>query len=211
MDKCMSTNTIRYQVATISSVLDPRKSGPLSAHLDIKCFIKGLALLNPLPVHRFPTWDLHLGLKAMMGAPFEPITSVSIRFMTLKTIFLIAMTSVRRVSELGSLSINPHLCVFHKNKVVLRLDPSFLPKVNSLFHRAQELILPILCPKPSSSKERAWRSLNVKRFLSFYFDCTREFRTSESLFVLFGGLSRGKRASVASLSHWLSLAIAEAY
>lgn len=198
-------------MATISSVLGPRKSGNLSAHPDIKHFLKGLALLNSPLVHRFLTCDLHLVLKALMGAPFEPLASVSVRFVTLKTIFLVAITSARQVSELGSPSVNLNLCVFHDDKVVLRLDPSFLPKVYSLFHRAQELILPTLCPKPNPSNECAWHYLDIKRVLSFYTDGTRDFRRSEALFLLFGCPSRSKKASVSSLSCWLRLAIVEAY
>lgn len=95
--------------------------------------------------------------------------------------------------------------------MILRLDPSFVPKVNTVFHRSQELILPTLCPNPRSSKERLWHSLDVKRALSFYLDHSKEYRKSEALFVLFGGLSKGKRASVSSLSRWLKLAIIEAY
>lgn len=134
---------------------------------------------------------LHLVLKALMGFPFEPLASVSVRFVTLKTIFLTAITSARTVSELGSLSIN--LCVFQDDSVVLRLDPSFLPKINSLFHRTQELVLPTLCPNPNSPKEWAWHSLDVRRVLSFYIDHTREFRKSEVLFVLFGSPSGARK------------------
>lgn len=96
-------------------------------------------------------------------------------------------------------------------RVILRLDPSFMTKVNSVFHRAQEVVLPTLCPNPQSSKERAWHSLDAKRALSFYLDQTREFKKSDALFVLFGGLSRGKKASTASLSWWLRASIVVSY
>uniref|UniRef100_A0A8D0HP65 AKT interacting protein n=1 Tax=Sphenodon punctatus TaxID=8508 RepID=A0A8D0HP65_SPHPU len=47
-------------------------------------------------------------------------------------VFLIAVTSARRVSEIGALSIDPAFCVFRKESVLLRLDPTFLPKSSSL-------------------------------------------------------------------------------
>lgn len=79
--------------------------------------------------------------------------------------------------------------------MVLRLEsvPSFVPKVNTIFHRTQELILPTLCPNPKSSRERDWHSLDVKQALSFYLDQSKEFRKSEALFVLFEGPSGARK------------------
>lgn len=211
VEKGLSTNTIKRQLATISSILGPRKHGTISTHHDAKRFIKGLKLLNPPTVHRFPTWNLHLVLKVLMGQPFEPLDSVPLKFVTLKTVFLVAITSARRVSELGSLSTHPNLCSFQNDRVVLRLDPSFMPKVNSVFHRSQDLILPTLCPNPKTDEEKAWHSLDVKRALSLYLSRSREYRKSEALFILYGGPSKGRKASVPSISRWLKVTIVEAY
>lgn len=60
----------------------------------------------------------------------------------MKTIFLVAVTSARRILELSALSCRPDLCVFHSDRVVLRPDPTFIPKVLSSFHAAQEICLP---------------------------------------------------------------------
>lgn len=73
------------------------------------------------------------------------------------------------------------------------------------------MVLPSLCRNPNSTSERAWRSLDVKRVLSFCLDHTKDIRKSEALFVLFGGPSEGKRASVSSLSWWRRTATFEAY
>ncbi|XP_032076961.1 uncharacterized protein LOC116511202 [Thamnophis elegans] len=42
--------------------------------------------------------------------------------------FLVAITSTRRISELQALSTREDLCVFHQDRVMLRLAPSFIPK-----------------------------------------------------------------------------------
>lgn len=94
-----------------------------------------VTLLNPPPVHRFLTTDIHLVLKALVSAPFEPLPFVSVRSVTFKTIFLLTVTFARRISELGSFSVNPNLCVFD-DKVVLRLD-----------HLCQKLILYFIDPR----------------------------------------------------------------
>lgn len=63
--------------------------------------------------HRFPSWQLHTVLQALMGPPFEPIRDVDLKWVQLKTIFLVAITSAPRVSELGALSCRSDLCIFH--------------------------------------------------------------------------------------------------
>lgn len=76
-----------------------------------------------------------------MDTPYEPLREAALSHLTCKVAFLVAITSARRVSELAALSVRSDLCIFHSDRVVLRLDPAFLPKVNTWFHRAQEIVL----------------------------------------------------------------------
>lgn len=99
-------------------------------------------------VHRYPTWDLSKVLYFLTVAPYEPLRLASLRFLTCMVAFLVAIILAMRVSELVALSVRKDLCVFHQDRMILRLDSSFIPKVNNWFHRAQELILPNLCPDP---------------------------------------------------------------
>ncbi|XP_018430380.1 PREDICTED: zona pellucida sperm-binding protein 2-like, partial [Nanorana parkeri] len=115
------------------------------------------------------------------------------------------------VSELQALSIKePFLSIF-EDRVVLRTDPAFLPKVASRCNRVQEIILPTFCPKPVGSRESGFHCLDVRRCLLQYLKISKDFRRSESLFVLFSGGSKGKQASRSSLARWLRQAIMEAY
>lgn len=83
-----------------------------------------------------------------MGKSFELKATVGIKELSLKTIFLVVVTSARRVSELGALSTNPNVCIFHSARVILRPNIAFIPKVNLFFHRSQELVLPSFCLNP---------------------------------------------------------------
>ena len=49
--------------------------------------------------------------------------------------------------------------------------------------------------------------LDVRR----YFEITKKFRCTDSLFVLFGGNKKGSQASKVTLARWLKLSIREAY
>ncbi|XP_013927219.1 PREDICTED: uncharacterized protein LOC106553274 [Thamnophis sirtalis] len=161
LDKGLAPNTIRRQVSAISSVFLCDRSRTLTQHPMVRWFIKGASNLKPPTVHRYPSWDLHKLLDALTCAPFEPLRKVSLRFLTLKVAFLVAITSARRVSELQALPTRDDLCIFHHDKVVLRLDPSFIPKVCSCFHRSEELILPNFCPDSSHPLEKKWHTLDA--------------------------------------------------
>lgn len=53
----------------------------------------------------------------------------------MKVVFLVAVTLARRVSEYTAMMADPFYMVFHKDKISLRLNPKFLPKVvSSEFH-----------------------------------------------------------------------------
>lgn len=108
------------------------------------------------------TWDLPWILDALTQGPFEPLREVGLCFLTYKVAFLLAITSARHISELATLSIRADLCIFHSDRVVLRLDPTFLPKMNTPYHRSQELVLPNFCPSPTHPLEWAWHILDVR-------------------------------------------------
>ncbi|XP_013923747.1 PREDICTED: probable cation-transporting ATPase 13A5 [Thamnophis sirtalis] len=183
-EKGLATSTLRRQVSSLSTVLGMCVNAPpLSQHPVLKQFLKGATNLKPSVVHRFPTWDLPTVLQALTEAPFEPLREVSLQLLTFKVIFLVAITSARRVLEINALSSRADLCTFLDNRVILRLDPSFMPKVNSPFHRALEIILLDFCPHPSGEREKWWHKLDVRRALHIYLKRTASFRRSEALFV----------------------------
>ncbi|XP_061485312.1 uncharacterized protein LOC133385743 [Rhineura floridana] len=146
------------------------------------------------------SFDCHHGLR-----------SIPIKDLTLKTVFLVGITSARRVGELGSLSIREELCVFHPVKVVLRPDPSFLPKVNSLFHRGQDISLPNFCPNPVHCREKKWHKHDVKQALWIYLDYTEPFRRSEALFVSFKQGAQELKVSRSIISRWVKDCMVKAY
>ncbi|XP_018425159.1 PREDICTED: nucleolar protein 6 [Nanorana parkeri] len=203
----LAVSTLRVQISALSVFFQVS----LARDQLVARFFKALERLRPVVVRSVPQWNLSTVLQVLTAAPFEPLDEVSLRNLTLKTVFLVAITSARRVSELQALSIKePFLSIF-EDRVVLRTDPAFLPKVASRCNRVQEIILPTFCPKPVGSRESGFHCLDVRRCLLQYLKISKEFRRSESLFVLFSGRSKGKQASRSSLARWLRQAIMEAY
>ncbi|XP_039190732.1 nuclear factor 1 C-type isoform X6 [Crotalus tigris] len=211
LNKGLSVNTIRRQVVALSTVLSCDNSTSLSQHPAISAFLKGAVNTKPPVIHRYPSWNLSKVLQALTSAPFEPLDSYSLHHLSLKVAFLIVITSARRISELAALSVRKDLCTFFKDKVVLRPDPAFMPKVNSIFHRSQELILPDFCPNPKHRLEHRWHKLDVRRALCYYVKCTSSFRKSEALFVSFQPSTMGKKVSSSTIGRWIRACIAQAY
>ncbi|CAJ0946837.1 unnamed protein product, partial [Ranitomeya imitator] len=125
--------------------------------------------------------------------------------------FLVAITSIRRVSELAALSCRSPFLVLHQDKVVLRPVPSFLPKVVSAFHINEDIVLPSLCPSPVHPLEKSLHNLDVVRAIRVYLARTAHFRQSDPLFVVSEGRQKGLPASKSTVARWIRSTILEAY
>ena len=53
---------------------------------------------------RPPAWDLSKVLQYLVTSAFEPLSQASFRALTLKTLFLLALATAKRVGELQALS-----------------------------------------------------------------------------------------------------------
>lgn len=126
-------------------------------------------------------------------------------------IFLVVITSARRVSELGAFSAKAELCICHRDKVILCLDPTFIPKINTCFHKSQAGALLSFCPKPVHPKEKVWNTLDVQRILKIFLHRTQEFRNSDALFINISPPHEGEKMSKSAISSAMKSCIKEAY
>src|SRR4029434_9295041 len=62
--------------------------------------------------HLIPSWDLLVVLCALTGPPFEPLETVDIKFVSLKTALLLALTSAKCVGDMQALSVSPSCLQF---------------------------------------------------------------------------------------------------
>ena len=127
---------------------------------------------------------LQLVLSALTKPPFEPIDTCNEKLLSLKIVFLVAITSAKRASELAALRSDAPYLQFHPGKVTLYFDTTFLPKVVSDFHMSQPIVLPTLFPSPSTPLERKLHTLDVRQALAFYIDRAKQFQRSPRLFHL---------------------------
>ncbi len=109
-------------------------------------FLRGARRLNPPRPHLVPSWDLPSVLTALKGNPFEPLQSVELRFLSLKTVLLAALAMVNRVGDLQAFSVDDLCLEFGpgNSHVVLIPRPGYVPKVSTTPFRDQVVKLQAL-------------------------------------------------------------------
>ena len=86
-------------IVTLANLTNRR----LYNNLHIKQYVKGL-LTTAKPRTTVLDWDLSIVLNSLRRAPFEPIGSCELKYLTLKTVFLLALATAARRSELHAFS-----------------------------------------------------------------------------------------------------------
>ncbi len=206
----LSPSTLKVYVAAIAAHHDAVDGRSLGKHDLIVRFLKGARRMNPSRPPLVPSWDLSIILAGLQRGPFEPLDSVELKFLSLKTALLTALTSIKQVGDLQAFSVSEECLVFGPvySHVVLRPRPGYVPKVPTTPFRDQVVNLQAL---PSVEADPALALLCPVRALRIYVDRTRSVRSSEQLFVCHGGQQKGKAVSKQRLAHWIVEAVALAY
>ncbi|XP_077141699.1 uncharacterized protein LOC143805858 isoform X1 [Ranitomeya variabilis] len=203
----LSVNTLKVQVSALGALYGHNIAG----NKWVSRFITACERVTPVHIPRVAPWDLNLVLDSLTESPFEPIDTASLKHLSLKTAFLVALTSARRVSDIQALSIDqPYLLTFH-DRLILKPDPLYLPKVAGKFHRSQEIHLPTFFKDPSTPEEQKFHTLDVRRVVLQYIEKTSSWRQSRALFISFQGKKKGYGVTRATLSRWIRDAIRLAY
>ena len=156
-----------------------------------------------------PSWNLSLVLHQLTKAPFKPLKEASLKHLTFKTVFLLALCSGNRRSEIQ---------IRHQSdwsKVSLYPSSSFLSK-NQLAKEGPDSVAPVVIPAlvPSldkSLKAKGDRSLCPVRALRYYFDRTSDLRQKKEL--VFVSFKKGfdKDISPATISSWIKQTVILCY
>ena len=122
-----------------------------------------------------PSWNLSLVLHQLTKAPFEPIKEASLKFLTFKTVFLLALGSGKRRSiEIHAWQNRNIRHQSDWSKVSLYPSPSFLSK-NQLAKEGPDCVAPVVIPALAPTLDRSLksdRSLCAVRALRYYLDRT---------------------------------------
>ena len=204
-------NTALTHASALSTCLPPTELGPIGAHPLVCKWLKGFKAANPPRRLLVPPWDLNVVLAALREAPYEPLKKASLKALTFKTLFLVAITSARRVSELQALcAVHPFL-ILNPKSVKLLINPTFCPKTTTEVALRGLIELTQFPAKIRSDMDKEWHKNCPVRAVRCYLERTADIRVDNQLFVGHGPPRKGKAVSKQTLAKWLSVVIKDAY
>ena len=130
----LSPQTIKGYRSCLASVLCRTGKAAAVQAKTLSDMITSMELRRPRIMPVLPKWNLGIVLEALSKPPYEPLREVSLKHLTLKTVFLIAMASVERCSELQSVVFDPQYIQFKPKGacVTLYFSPSSCQNIRDL-------------------------------------------------------------------------------
>ncbi|XDV34342.1 hypothetical protein PO909_004509 [Leuciscus waleckii] len=132
MDKSRAFSTVKVYLAAISACHVGIDRNTIGQNPLVCRFMRGAQHLNRISKPLILPWDLSVVLNALSQPPFEPIHSVELKLLSLKSALLLALTTAKRVSELHALSVHNSCMQFAMDysRVTFKTNPAFVPKVS---------------------------------------------------------------------------------
>ncbi len=149
LERRLSPSTLKVYVAAIAANHDPVEGKSVGKHDWVVRFLRGARRLNPPRPPSIPSWDLSLVLRALQQGPFEPLQTVEPKFLSMKTLLLFALASIKRVGDLHAFSVDDSCLQFGPadSQIILRPRLGYVPKVPTTPFRDQVVSLQALPPE----------------------------------------------------------------
>ncbi len=112
LERRLSPSTLKVYVAAIVAHHDAVDGWSLGKHDLIVRFLKGARRMNPSRSPLVPSWDLSIILAGLQRGTFEPLDSVELKFLSVKTALLTALPSIKGVGDLQAFSVSEECLVF---------------------------------------------------------------------------------------------------
>ena len=189
------------------------KGEDVSKSLELNRLLASFYRDKPVANRSIPPWDLALVLQALTKQPFEPLGKASLKLLTFKTVFLLALASGKRRGEIHAWTFSSLSYKENWSQVTIAPSTTFLAK-NQLASDGPTVVKPVVIPalKPHLDSSLIQdRSLCRVRALKFYLDRTKDLRKNKNL--LFVAIKEGftRDISRATISSWLKQTILLAY
>ena len=183
----------------LSSLLSPIDNVPIGQHPYIIRLLRGVFNSRPPKVNLVPEWDLQKVLDMLQKSPFEPLLKADIKCLTYKVVFLTAITTYRRCSDLQALRIGEGFVNVQKKGLVF-LRPG-LSKQDRPNHYGTKIFVPYFEHN---------KKLDPKRAIAIYLKRTEETRKDEGKLFL-STVKPFKPVTSQTISRWLVNTIKMAY
>ena len=171
-------------------------------HELISALMANFDIQRPRTATLFPKWSLDIVLEYLQSSLFQPIETIGLIFLTYKTVFLVALASAFRVSELHALSVSDDCCRFNADgSCSLLTCLGFVAKNRLPSDGPQRLLLKPLNELPS---------LCPVRTLRVYIDRTKSIRRSNHQLIVSACKPRQK-TTPQLLSTYICSTVRQAY
>ena len=192
--------TIAGYRSMLSSVLLPIDNTPVGQHPYIIRLLKGVFNSRPPVTKLLPEWDLFKVLDLLQKSPFEPLKHADLKYVTFKTVFLIAITTFRRCSDLQALRIGED-AVKIQNRGVTFIRTG-LSKQDRPGHIGNKIFVP--CYKDN-------KKLDPKRALYHYLKKTESIRGETQCKLFLSIVKPHQPVSRQTIAKWIVKTIRLAY
>ena len=165
----------------------------------------------PRATFQLPDWNLVYVLDALMKSPFEPLSQASLKHLTYKTVFLVAMSCSCRISELHALDFRKLQHSPDWSSVWLSPHAMFLAKNQKSRKSSYERQFKLTNLVQFVGSQEPDRLLCPVRALKYYLSRTKSFRgTKKCLFI---SLQPNRKADITkqSINIWIRNTIRLAY
>lgn len=207
-EKKFTVPTVKGYRSALSLVLRPSGVN-VTESPELTALVRSFSQEVPARSLALPKWDLSLVLGSLTRPPYEPLETADQGFLTHKCVFLIALASAKRVSEIQALSGE----IFHRDdwsEVSFQFAPDFLAKTevpDAARAEMRTFLIPALRRHASDPEDLL---LCPVRTLRCYLSRTRDRRQPASrLFLPVSGVRQA--VSKNTISSWISSVVRRAY
>ena len=168
---------------------------------------------KPKGLRGVPSWNLSLVLHQLTQSPFEPLRKAFLKHLTFKTVFLLALGSGKRRSEIHAWV---HRNIRHQEdwaNVPLFPSPCFLSK-NQLAKEGPSSVAPVIIPALAPTLDKSLkedRTLCPVWALRYYLDKTKDLRSGKQLVFVSFKKNFNKDIAPATISSWIKQTILLCY
>ena len=167
---------------------------------------------KPKGLRGVPSWNLSLVLHQLTQSPFEPLRKASLKQLTFKTVFLLALGSGKRRSEIHAWV---HRNIRHQEDWAnVSLFPSCFLSKNQLAKEGPSSVAPVIIPALAPTLDKSLkedRTLCPVRALRYYLDKTKDLRSGKQLVFVSFKKNFNKDIAPATISSWIKQTILLCY
>ena len=171
-EKDTGLSAIKGYRSALNTVFRAKRREDLVQDHRITNLFRAFGIERPVSRRLFPLWDLPKVLRALTTLPYEPISNATLRDLTKKTMFLLALASGERRSEMAALVADARHLQFADGHTSVTLIPAltFRSKTQSAGRACDPWTIPSLSVLVGKEDDRL---LCPVRALRWYLERTK--------------------------------------